>query len=273
MPQFDALALHAATADSADIVQYIEQRAPLEIGRWDSIGQEEYARAFVVAGTAGQDVIADIYAAMLQTIREGGTEQDFAELITPVLRAKGWYPGPGQTIARRVQLIYDTNLRVARSIGRWQRIQAVATTMPYLLGQTVGDNRVRDEHTAFQGVCLPVNHWFWLEFFPPLYFRCRCDVLQLTRGQFARRGLVITSDEEAQSRAAIIRPQSWGNPALAPARDLDAVVANSNDRRLPGSPPLDGEELAAQGRSSWQGIMGLAIQQLVAGLAEAIGVR
>lgn len=274
MPQFDVLALHAATADSSDIVQWIEAKAPLEIGRWDSIGRDSYARAFTVAGTAGSDVIADIYAAMLQTIREGGTEQDFAQLITPVLRDKGWYPGPGQTIARRVALIYDTNLRVARSIGRWQRIQAVATVMPYLLAQTVGDRRVRDEHTAFQGVCLPVSHWFWLEFFPPLYFRCRCDVLQLTRGQFARRGLSITSDDDVQRRAAIIRPQSWGtNPGITAERDLAVAVAGSNDRRIPGAPPVDGEALADRGRASWQGIMGLAIQQLVAGLAEALGVR
>lgn len=272
MPQFDALALRAASADSAEIVRWIEAKAPLAIGAWDEIGPEEYGRAFAVAGTAGQDVIADIYGAMLETIRDGGTEQDFAELITPILRRKGWLPGPGQTIGSRVQLIYDTNLRVARAVGRWERIQGLASVMPYLQAQTVGDRRVRDEHTAFQGIVLPVNDPFWLEFFPPLFYRCRCDVVQLSRGQFARRQLQVTPPAEVAFRASLIRPQSWGrNVALAHGQQSVRVgVDAANARRVPGAPPLDADTLQQQGRQGWQAIMGLAIQQLLTGLVEAL---
>jgi SPP1 gp7 family putative phage head morphogenesis protein len=271
VPQFDALALHAASADSSEIVRWIEAKAPLAIGAWDSIGPEEYARAFTAAGTAGSDVVADIYAAMLQTIRDGGTEQDFAAQITPILVRKGWLPGPGQTIGSRVQLIYDTNLRVARAIGRWDRVQGLAHVMPYLQAQTVGDRRVRDEHVAFNGVVLPVNHPFWTEFWPPLYFRCRCDVVQLTRGQFARRKLAITGQAEVEQRAALIRPQSWGrNVALNYQQEQRMAVDAANARRLPGAPPLDAQTLQQRGRTGWQAIMGLAIQQLLTGLVESI---
>lgn len=273
MPQFDALALRAASADSAEIVRWIEAKAPLPIGAWDSIGPEEYGRAFTVAGTAGYDVVGDIYGAMLDTIRAGGTEQDFAEQITPILVRKGWLPGPGQTIGGRVALIYDTNLRVARGVGRWDRVQSLAHVMPYLQAQTVGDRRVRDEHVAFQGVVLPVNDPFWQEFWPPLFFRCRCDVVQLSRGQFARRKLAITPQAEVAQRAAIIRPQSWGrNLALARGQEsAQAAVDAANERRLPGAPPLDANTLQQAGRSRWQGIMGLAIQQLITGLVAALG--
>lgn len=273
-PSFDALAIHAATVDSADIVRWLEAKAPRAIQNWNDLGASEYARAFTVAGTAGHDVVADIYAALLQVIRQGGTERDFADLITPILRSRGWLPSDGQQLGTRVSLIYDTNLRVARSIGRWQRVQSVAHVMPYLLGKTVGDRRVRDEHTAFEGVCLPVNHWFWTEFWPPLYFRCRCDVIQLSRSQFARRGLSITSEDQARARADLIRPQSWGyNHALVQERVMAQRVAQSNDGRVPGAPPLDPTQLADQGRGRWQAIMGLALQELLTGLVQALGPR
>ena len=270
-PQFDAMALHAATADSSGIVNWIEDKAPLAIGAWDSIGPEEYARAFTVAGTAGYDVVGDIYESMLQTIRDGGTEQDFAAQVTPILRAKGWLPGPGQTIGQRVALIYDTNLRVARAIGQWQRVQSLAHVMPYLLAKTVGDRRVRDEHTAFEGIVLPVNHWFWTEFWPPLYYRCRCSAVQLSRSQLYRRGLEITSDRVVHERAALIRPQSWGvNVALTAQQAVQDKLDQTNAARLPGSPALDAVALADQGKARWNALMGMAVTQLVQGLVTAL---
>lgn len=269
-PQFDALALDIAHADSPEIVDWLRRKGTLEIDRWDAIGQAEYARAFTAAGTAGSDVVADLYAALLRVMEEGGTERDYADLVVPTLRAKGWLAdNPGQ-LGHRVQLIYDTNLRVARGIGRWERVQRVAHVMPYLLGTTVGDRRVRDEHRAFQGVFLPVSHPFWTEFWPPLYFRCRCDVVQLTRGQAARRGLEIMGDAEAEARAAIIRPQSWGrNAALVQQDVLREQVLAANTRRVPGALPLDAQTLAGAGKARWNAIMGLALQQLLTGLAEA----
>lgn len=271
--EFDAQ-LHAASASSEEIVRWIEAKQPRAIEDWNSIGRAEYGRAFAVAGTAGYDVIGDIYSGMLETIREGGTEKDFAARVEPILRAKGWNPGPGQTISRRVALIYDTNLRVARSIGRWERVQSMAAVMPYLQARSVRDRRVRDEHAAFDGIILPVNHWFWTEFWPPLYFRCRCDVLQLSRGQFARRGLVITNEATVEARAEIIRPQSWGRNAALASPQIEAETdARVNERRLPGAPPFDGTTARDAGRARWDAIMGLAVQQLLQGLAQAIGLR
>lgn len=252
-----------------DIVEYIERKRPHEIGAWNELGSEEYARSFAVAGTAGYNVVGDIYDAFLETIRNGGDERDFAELIEPVLLRKGWAPGPGQSMGNRLQLIFDTNLRVARAVGRWGRIHSVAGVMPYLQGSTVGDGRVRDAHTHFQGIVLPVAHWFWQEFFPPLFFRCRCDVVQLTRSQFARRGLAITDESDVFARAALIRPQSWGvNVALAGTRILEEQMVQAQER-VPGLPALPYEAAQDRGSSVWGGIIAQVAAQLVEGLARA----
>lgn len=269
--QFDAQTLNAAVASSPDILRFIEAKAPQEIHDWNELGGAEYARAFTAAKTAGYGVVGDLYEALLRVMEQGGTEEDFARLVIPKLREKGWLADTGGNIGHRVRLIYDTNLRVARAVGRWQRVQSVAHVMPYLLGSTVGDNRVREAHTHFNGICLPVGHWFWREFWPPMYFMCRCDVIQLTRSQFARRKLELTPESEVESRAALIRPQSWGyNVALEGSRALDTMVRQTNENLIPGAPPMLPQD--AEGRAAWQAIMGMAVQELLSGLARALGL-
>ena len=267
--QFDAQTLHAATASSPDILRFIEAKAPREIHDWNELGGAEYARAFTAAKTAGYGVVGDLYEAFLRVTQQGGTEEDYARLVLPILREKGWLADQGGNIGHRVRLIYDTNLRVARGVGRWQRVQSVAHVMPYLLGSTVGDNRVREAHTHFQGIVLPVGHWFWREFWPPMYFMCRCDVIQLTRSQFLKRKLIVTPEAEVVSRAAMIRPQSWGyNAALEGAKATEAMLLSTNENLLPGQAPMIPAD--AEGKAAWQRIMGMAVSELLSGLARAL---
>lgn len=268
--QFDAGSLNAALASSPDILRFIEAKAPREIDNWDELGGAEYARAFTAAKTAGYGVVGDLYEAFLRVAEQGGTEEDYARLVTPILREKGWLADTGGNIGYRVALIYDTNMRVARAVGRWQRVQSVAHVMPYLLGSTVGDNRVREAHTHFNGICLPVGHWFWREFWPPMYFRCRCDVIQLTRSQFARRKLELTPESEVAARAALIRPQSWGyNVALEGGKVQEAALIAVNSNLIPGAAPAIPQDEA--GKAAWRQIIGMAVQELLEGLARALG--
>jgi hypothetical protein len=44
---------------------------------------------------------------------------------------------------------------------------------------TMGDHRVRPEHTALDGIVLPHDDPFWQEHFPPWDFGCRCQVVPL----------------------------------------------------------------------------------------------
>lgn len=44
---------------------------------------------------------------------------------------------------------------------------------------TVGDNRVREEHARLEGVTLPKDDPFWLRFYPPNGWSCRCQVIPL----------------------------------------------------------------------------------------------
>lgn len=150
----------------------------------------------------------------------------------PILRRKGWLSDKDDAeAARRLLLIYDTNLRTAQATGRWARIQKIKTALPYLYSFTGADERVRhppksplSDHRAFEGILLPVDHPFWQDYFPPLGFRCRCQVVQKTRGQAARLGRLRT------------------RPSFASARLGWAVLGGSvrGGGRLPGSSKRQG---------------------------------
>jgi SPP1 gp7 family putative phage head morphogenesis protein len=61
----------------------------------------------------------------------------------------------------------------------WDDIQEDADLFPLLRYQTVGDQKVRDEHRALDEVVRPVNDAFWKNFYPPNGWNCRCTVEQL----------------------------------------------------------------------------------------------
>jgi len=246
-----------------DITDWLLARDPRAIGSYRDLGREEYARAFTAAQTAGADVIDDIYAAIVANVAQGGSAKDFAGLVIPTLKAKGWLGGDQGEIASRVALIYDTNLRLARSAGRWENYQAQKHLAPYLRAFTVRDNRVRrpphshSDHRAWDGIILPVDHPFWSVYWTPLGFRCRCSIAQMTRSDLARSRDGITSEDELQDRIRRLGPPVFLAPAGPIEIQLDAMVRPSNDKpqRMPGRPPVDPVKTATEGGDAFDAIL------------------
>lgn len=265
--QFDAESgprrkLYPLQVTAPEIEAWVVSKNPVASGAWNEIGAAEHARSFTAARTAGTDIADDLYFGLVDTLSRGGTEQDFTDLVTPILRKKGWLGGDQGEIARRVELIYDTNLRVARSAGRWAAFQRTKSAFPYIRAFTVGDERVRhppkskaSDHRAWEGIILPIDHSFWTRWFPPLGFRCRCGVLQMTRGQLARYKTGITSDAELAEREARLGDPIFLSP-LAPIRpQLADMVAGTNADRMPGMPIVDPAQTEAAGRAIWESIL------------------
>ena len=67
----------------------------------------------------------------------------------------------------------------ARMAGAWQRHIANADTLPYLQYQTVGDDRVRQQHRSLHLITRPINDNFWDTHYPPNGWNCRCDTIAL----------------------------------------------------------------------------------------------
>lgn len=291
--------------NAPDLIAWIESRDPKAINSWRDLGADEYARAFTAARTAGIDVIDDLYFAFADTIASGGTEVDFAKAVIPTLQQKGWLAGDGRTIATRVALIYDTNLRMARGAGQWDRVQRVKAGLPYLRGVTAQDQRVRhppkshDDHRAWQDIVLPVDHPFWTRWWPPLGFRCRCGVIQLTRSAALRIGVTNPedlADREARLGTPIFKPPGGGviqqlagmvenanAPRQAPGRgwtvngqsglsadQANALLEAQTEGRMPGLPLLSLPAIRAEGASAWNADTAAAVSTLVGSLLDTL---
>ena len=266
---FDAHALpgplNPLTVKSDDVRRWVEAKRPIATDRWNDLGAQEHARAFAVARTAGQDIIDDLYQSFRATVAAGGTEVDFVADVMPTLRRKGWLPDASEDqVATRVRLIYDTNLRLARASGRWTRYYASKGALPYLRGVTGRDERVRhppksptSDHRAWEGLVLPIDHPFWARWFPPLGFRCRCSVIQVSRSQLARGGLVITSEGELAEREARLGTPIFASPAtnLGIGPQLATMAEQANADATPGSPVMLPSVMQRQGSNIWASLL------------------
>ena len=59
--------------------------------------------------------------------------------------------------------------------------------------RTAGDDRVREEHAAMNGITLPADDPFWREYYPPNGWRCRCTTVEVNKGKYP-----VSDSKEAQ---------------------------------------------------------------------------
>jgi len=74
---------------------------------------------------------------------------------------------------------YNTAIAGGQMAGRWVDFEANKESMPNLQYVTAGDDRVRPEHEALDGVIKPIDDEFWDTYYPPNDYNCRCDVMQI----------------------------------------------------------------------------------------------
>ena len=77
--------------------------------------------------------------------------------------------------------------------GRWQAIERLKETRPYLRYVAVRDERTRPKRRSWHGTVLPVDHPWWNTRYPPNGWNCRCIVQQLSGDDLERYGYTPTS--------------------------------------------------------------------------------
>jgi len=77
---------------------------------------------------------------------------------------------------------FNTSISQSQSAEQWLTIQANKKDLPLLKYQTANDERVRDEHTAWDNIIRPVDDPFWNSHYAPNGYNCRCTIIQLASG-------------------------------------------------------------------------------------------
>lgn len=166
---------------------------------WQDVWQADHASMFTVAKSAGFDILKDIHEALLKALSQGRTFRDFAKELTPVLQAKGWWgqqpasdPLTGDTrfaqlgSTRRLQTIFDVNMRVSYAAGHWASFERTKVARPFLRYVCILDDVTRPQHRARHNLVLPVDHPYWNVWAPPCGWNCRCTLQSLSQRDIDR---------------------------------------------------------------------------------------
>lgn len=178
-----------------EAVKYFDNKKLLPTNGWEEVNALINQHSFVVAQTAGFNVIGDINNAIKQARDQGWSHKQFQQNLEPILRAKGWwgkavdpatgeilktYPGTNRPVVygspARLRLIYDANMASSYAAGRRERQLATIKAFPYWRYVAVRDGRTRPAHAALNGQIWRADSPVWSSIYPPNGFRCRCTV-------------------------------------------------------------------------------------------------
>ena len=173
--------------DPQEAIGVLQQRLqnPVGTGSWLDVWQAMHLKQFTVAQSAGYDILDDIGSALDDALQNGTTYDDFLKNVVPILQEKGWWGGKLGSL-RRMQIIFDTNMRMSYAAGQWQRIDASKSDLPYLMYDHTTSLHPREEHLVWDGITLPADDPWWDTHYPPNGWGCKCGVVQLTQSQYDR---------------------------------------------------------------------------------------
>lgn len=193
---------------------------------WNDVWQEAQAKAFTVAKVTRLDILQDIRGALQSSLDDGTTFRDFQKELTPLLKSKGWW---GKTVfvdsqgnaemaqlgsPRRLQTIYRTNMQTSFMAGRYQALMENVADRPYWQYVAVMDERTRPSHARLNGLVFRYDDPFWLYFFPPCGFNCRCRVRALSAKNLHDRAISVRDSQGHLSE--VMRPVSKRTGEVAP---------------------------------------------------------
>ncbi|MBV6636417.1 MAG: hypothetical protein KI788_10975 [Mameliella sp.] len=147
--------------------------------KWDDLWKAQHDRAFMVAGAAKADLLADLAKAVEKSIAEGTSLEEFRRDFRQIVERRGWHGWTGEGTKKgeawRTRIIYQTNMRTSYAAGR--HAQLVEGGFKYWVYRHGGALEPREQHLAWDGLILPADHPFWATHYPPNGWGCSCYVV------------------------------------------------------------------------------------------------
>lgn len=157
--------------------------------KWDELWKAQHDRAFMVAGAAKADLLADLAGAVDKAIAEGETLEQFRKRFRQIVTDRGWHGWTGEGTkageAWRTRVIYETNLITSYSAGRLEQLRAGGYR--YWMYKHSDSRNPRPHHRALDGVVLPADDPFWQTHYPPNGWGCRCRAVGVDGPRSAQR--------------------------------------------------------------------------------------
>ena len=118
-----------------------------------------------------------VIARVEYAIEEGSTLLDFAAGVQADTELLGISPASSGYL----ETVFRTNVQTAYGAGRFRQLTSpnVTAVRRWVQYRTAGDNRVRENHRALDGVIFEATSSDWHRIAPPGGFNCRCSFVSL----------------------------------------------------------------------------------------------
>lgn len=174
-----------------DAIAFFKQKVNVPTERWTDIWKGMHARAFVVAGAAKADLLADLRKAVDEAIQQGKTIEQFRsgpEGFDAILEKHGWAKTIRGGVPWRAKVILETNIRTAYAAGRYQQMREVTERRPYWEYRHGDSIQPRPEHVAWDRTVLRHDDPWWDKHYPPNGWGCSCKVFALSEDDLEAEG-------------------------------------------------------------------------------------
>lgn len=170
---------------------FFRQKLNLPTQAWNDIERAAHDRAFIVAGAQGADLLADLRAAVDQSIELGTGLPQFRKDFANIVAKNGWTGWTGEGTAAgeawRTKVIYQTNMATSYAAGRYKQLSdpELLKILPYWQYHH-SDSVItpRPLHVSWDGLTLAPDHPFWATHFPPNGWGCRCWVTAVSKERY-----------------------------------------------------------------------------------------
>lgn len=200
-------ALRMAPQQAIDYLKKKASNAHISV-KWNDWSKEAHSKAFTVAGVFKADVLQEIANYIISSMQKGNTFKDFQkEAINGGLvdrMAKAGWTGNNSS---RLQVIYDTNIKMAAAQGKYEQFILTKDVFPNVKYLQVERKTKRHDHSLLH------NHIFNLDdpllniIAPPSAFRCNCRLVPTKESPTAFDSNLIKGSKEF-----IISPLSVWKP-------------------------------------------------------------
>ncbi len=139
---------------------------------------------------SGLKTHAQLLEASQQLLMPEGKVKSFTQFSQDVERIKSNY---NQTY---LEAEYQFAITSSQMAGKWAQADNDRYNLQY---RTAGDDKVRASHAALDKITLPASDDFWLSYYPPNGWRCRCNAVQVRKSKYevSDSKIAITAGEKA----------------------------------------------------------------------------
>lgn len=205
----------AAPLPFDDAIAFLRQKVNLPTRAWTDLKEGAHARGFSVAGATAAQLVEDFRQAVTKAIETGTTLTEFRKDFDRIVATHGWSHNGSR--GWRSAVIYNTNLRMARSAGHWAQIRRTKADRPYIRYTAILDGVTRPLHRTWNGVILPADDSWWDTHFPPNGWNCRCTVRSVSEDDLRRYGWSVSAapDTVMERRTVTLADgstETWSTP-------------------------------------------------------------